>query len=179
MLRRPVFSMTITGTSLHIAGRADLLKVDRAVGIVGSRAASRAGRERAFALACELAGSGWLVVSGGALGIDSAAHEGAMAAGAPTVAIVAGGVKRPYPERNAPLFQAILSSGGAIASPFADGEGIRRWHFVARNKVLAALVRAVVVVEAGARSGALHTAAAARLVGACPGSAGTESLLMD
>jgi DNA processing protein len=134
--------------------------------------------DRARALAADLAGRGAVVVSGGAIGIDAAAHEGAVGR---TVAVLASGLDRPYPPRNAPLFAEIVAAGGALASPFPEGTPVRRWQFLHRNEIIAALAEAVVVVEAGARSGSLHTArAAARLhkvVGACPGSPGTEALI--
>ncbi len=137
--------------------------------------------DRAFELAGELCRAGWIVLSGGAVGIDAAAHRGALAAGGTTVAVVAGGITHPYPARNAPLFAAILESGGAVVCPFPDDEPLQRWHFVRRNEVMAELAQAVIVVEASARSGSRHTADAAlrlgRMVGACPGSAGTARLL--
>jgi DNA processing protein len=162
---------------MTVSGDAALLDED-AVAIVGARAASRAGCERATEIAATLARAGLVVMSGGAVGIDAAAHAGALAR---TVAVVAGGVCSPYPARNRPLFRAMLAAGGALASPFGESSPIRRWHFVRRNQVLARLCRAVVVVEAGARSGSLHTASAARaagrLVAAVPGSPLTDGLL--
>ena len=168
---------------LHITGCASLVGAPRGVALVGARAATRAGMERAFQLAHGLARAGWVILSGGAVGIDAAAHRGALAAGGLTVAVVAGGVVHPYPSRNHGLFAEIVAAGGALASPFADGEGIQRWHFVRRNQTLAQLAEAVIVVEAGALSGSRYTSDAARsagkLVGACPGSLGTSWLLHD
>jgi DNA processing protein len=134
--------------------------------------------ERARGLAADLAARGAVIVSGGAIGIDAAAHAGS---GGRTVAVLASGLDRPYPARNAALFAEIVAAGGALASPFPDGTDVRPWQFLRRNEVIAALVEAVVVVEARARSGALHTARAAaklgKIVGACPGSPGTDALL--
>lgn len=134
--------------------------------------------ERACGLAAELAARGAVVVSGGAIGIDAAAHAGALGR---TVAVIASGLDRPYPSRNAALFADIVAAGGALASPFAVGTPVRRWQLLRRNEIIAAMVAAVVVVEARARSGALHTARAAmrlgKVVGACPGSPGTDALL--
>jgi len=148
------------------------------VAVVGARAASAEGVKRAEGLAADLAGRGAVVLSGGAIGIDAAAHRGA---GGRTVVVLASGLDRPYPERNASLFAEIVAAGGALASPFPAGTPVRRWQFLRRNEVIAALADAVVVVEARARSGALHTARAAaqlgKIVGACPGSPGTDALL--
>ncbi len=153
------------------------------VAIVGARAASGHGVARATDLAADLARGGALVISGGALGIDSAAHRGALAGGGQTVAVVAalepGGT--PYPARNRLLFDAIVDGGGAVVTPFPPGVAIARWQFVRRNRVIAALAHAVVVVEASPASGSLHTASAARalgrVLGACPGTAGAHSLI--
>jgi DNA processing protein len=153
------------------------------VAIVGARAASRAGIMRAAALAGGLAERGALVVSGGAVGIDAAAHRGALGAGAPTVAVLASALDAPYPRRNLPLFRDIVASGGALLSPFGPGTSLRRWHFPRRNQVLARLVDAVVVIEASAASGSLHTALEARrsgrVLGAWPGTPGTDALLLQ
>jgi DNA processing protein len=175
-----IHAVPISGGVLHVAGDPGLLATKRAIAIVGARAASRAGRERAHRIAAELTREGWIVFSGGALGIDSAAHTGALSAGGSTVAIVAGGVCTPYPERNRPLFD-LITSRGALASPFGESTPIRRWHFVRRNAVLAEVCRAVLVVEARPGSGSLHTVAAARAAGrvvaAVPGSPATDALL--
>jgi DNA processing protein len=176
---------TVSGPEgpLHVAGRAELLRAPRSVAIVGARAASGQAMVLAQALGHDLTRAGSLVMSGGAVGIDAAAHRGALAAGGPTVAVVAGGPTRPYPPRNASLFAEILGAGGAVASPFPDDEPLRRWHFVKRNAALASLAGAVIVVQASARSGSRHTVAAARaagrLIGACAGSPGTDALLRE
>ncbi len=132
-------------------------------------------------LAAELADDGALVVSGGALGIDSAAHRGALDAGRPTVAVLAGGLDAPYPARNRALFDEIMARGGTLLGTQPPGTPPRRRLFVARNAVIAGLCDAVVVVEAQPGSGSLHTARAAlrygRLVAAAPGSPGCEALL--
>jgi len=164
---------------LHIAG--DLIERPLAVAIVGSRAASGRGMEAARSLARQIAASGGAVISGGAVGIDAAAHRGALEAGGYTVAVLASGLDQVYPERHRPLFDDIVAGAGALVSPYAPGTPPRRGQFVARNGVVAGLADAVVVVEADAASGALHTARAAaelgRVVGAVPGSPGCERLL--
>jgi DNA processing protein len=149
--------------------------------MVGARAASKDGMARAHGLAAALAAEGVLVVSGGAVGIDRAAHVGAMSAGRPTLAALAPGLDAPYPARHRPLFDAIVAAGGTLVSALPPGTDLQKWHFPARNKIMAALVHAVVVVECGATSGSMITAQAAaglgKLVAACPGSPGTDALI--
>jgi DNA processing protein len=128
------------------------------VAIVGTRAATPYGRRVAHSLAADLGRSGCCIVSGLALGIDGAAHEGALAAGAPTVGVLGGGHHRFFPPRNRSLAERIVAMGGAVLSPFAPDEVARPWQFLQRNGIVAALADAVVVVEAPARSGALNTA---------------------
>ena len=155
----------------------------RAVAVVGARAASRGALDRAQALGAGLARAGIDVVSGGAFGVDAAAHEGALSAGGVTIAVLGTGIDVSYPSQHAPLYQRIVESGGALVSQFAPGTLPRAGQFPTRNKVIAALAEAVVVVEAGSRSGSLHTAKAARLLGrrlaAAPGSVGCDRLLLD
>lgn len=128
------------------------------VAIVGTRAPSEAGRRLAHDLARDLGAAGICVVSGLALGIDSAAHEGSLAAGAPTVAVLGGGHDRFFPSRNRELAARIVAGGGAVVSPYAPHVPARPYQFLARNGVVAALADALVVVEAAERSGALNTA---------------------
>jgi DNA processing protein len=153
----------------------------RAVAVVGARAASGAGCARARVLARELAQKGVVVISGGAFGIDAAAHEGALeAAAAPTFAVFGCGVDVTYPDRHVRLFARIAAKGGLL-SEYPLGTPPRAGQFPARNRIIAALGDAVVVVEAAHRSGALITAALARSLGrpvlAVPGSNGTDRLL--
>jgi DNA processing protein len=142
---------------LWVAGSLDGLLAP-SVAIVGTRAPSDDGRRRARRLAEALGRSGVCVVSGLALGIDGAAHEGALAAGAPTIGVLGGGHGRFFPPRHRELGARIVAAGGAVVSPFAPETDPRPWMFLARNAVIAALADAVVVVEAAARSGALNTA---------------------
>ena len=152
-----------------------------AVAIVGARAASVRGMERAHALARHLGAGGMHVVSGGALGIDGAAHRGALAAGARTTVVLGSGPDVPYPARHARLFDQVLAAGGALVSLLPPGSEPRPGTFVQRNPLIAALADVVIVVEAEARSGSLSTARAAaklgRVVAAWPGSAGCDRLL--
>ena len=158
------------------------------VAIVGTRAATPYGRRIAHQIARELGAAGCCIVSGLALGIDAAAHEGALAAAAPTVGVLGGGHRHFFPLRNRELAGRMLSGGGAVLSPFEPDAHAEPWQFLARNAVVAALADAVVVVEAPARSGALNTAgwAAGRIpVLAVPGDvdrahvAGCHALIRD
>jgi DNA processing protein len=112
-------------------------------------------------LAAGISDRGWTVVSGGAFGIDGAAHRGALVAGGQTVTVLACGVDRPYPAGHASLFEEIAARG-ALVSEWPPGRGPTRHGFLVRNRVIAALTRGTVVVEAGLRSGALSTARHAR-----------------
>ena len=142
------------------------------VAVVGARRPSPYGTEVARSLGRGLGCSGLTVVSGMALGIDSAAHAGALAAGARTVAVLPGGADRPYPAGKRSLHAEIRATGAAV-SELAPGSPVWRWTFPARNRLIAALAAMTVVVEAGERSGALLTARFARglgrPVGAVPG----------
>ena len=159
---------------LWVRGAASLNTVlTRAVAVVGARAASSYGTKCASDLAWDLAARGITVVSGGAFGIDAAAHRAAVAREAPTVAFMAGGVDRFYPAANAELFEQILTTG-AIVSETAPGMTPMRHRFLLRNRLIAASAQVSVIVEAGWRSGALNTARHAlelsRQVAAFPGS---------
>jgi DNA processing protein len=159
------------------------------VAIVGSRRPSPYGEAVAEQLGSELARAGVIVVSGLALGIDAAAHRGALNGGGITVAVMGTGVDLVYPAAHSRLADEILAGGGALVSQFPDGTVPRRQNFPARNWTIAALSDVVLVVEAGEGSGALITADAAlhlhKEVMAVPGSVfsalsvGTHGLLRD
>ncbi|MGH7902528.1 MAG: DNA-processing protein DprA [Candidatus Dormibacteraceae bacterium] len=159
------------------------------VAIVGARRPSPYGEAVAERLGQDLAAAGAVVISGLALGVDAAAHEGALAGRGFTVAVMGTGVDVVYPAANAQLAGRILAGGGALVSQFADGTPPARGHFPRRNWTMAALSDAVVVVEAAEGSGALITAEAAlgldREVMAVPGSVfsplsvGCHQLLRD
>ncbi len=142
------------------------------IAVVGSRRPTAYGSRVARALAARLAERGVEVVSGGARGIDSRAHEGALEAGGRTVAVLGSGLARLYPPDNEPLFRRIACAG-ALVSEFPLEAPPKAEHFPRRNRILAALAHGVVVVEAASRSGALGTAARAleqgREVMAVPG----------
>lgn len=129
----------------------------RSVSMVGSRAASSYGTHVAGELAYALADRRWTVVSGGAYGIDGAGHRAALAAGGATVAVLASGVDRPYPLGHHALFDRIAADG-LLLSEWPPGCAPQRLRFLVRNRVIAALSRGTVVVEAAARSGARMTA---------------------
>jgi DNA processing protein len=152
---------------LHVAGglgRLLELSAMDPVAIVGSRRASDYGLEVARSLGRSLAVAGIPVVSGMALGIDSAAHAGALEAEGPTVAVLPGSADRPYPAGKRALHRRIVA-GGAVVSELGPGTSVWRWMFLARNRIIAALAAMTVVVEAGERSGAMVTARLARQIG--------------
>jgi DNA processing protein len=138
--------------------------VDRSVAIVGSRASTAYGEHVAAELGHQLGERGWTVVSGGAFGIDAAAHRGALAAEAPTLAVLASGVDRAYPAAHGALFSRIAENG-LLVSEWPPGCAPLRHRFLVRNRLIAALTRGTVVVEAAARSGAQATAKRARRLG--------------
>ncbi|MDH5673524.1 MAG: DNA-processing protein DprA [Myxococcales bacterium] len=138
------------------------VSLEGALAVVGTRYADDDALRFARELGEAIAAEGRAVLSGGAFGVDAAAHEGALAAGGATVAVMATGFDRFYPARHRPLFQAIVHAGGALVTEQPDGVAPRPWAFLARNRLIAALAEAVVVVQAPRRSGALSTAAAAR-----------------
>ena len=170
------FAPTLEG--LWSAGDAEVL-AHPCVAIVGTRAATPYGRGLARLFARDLGAAGCCIVSGLALGIDAAAHESALDAGAPTVGVLGGGHARFFPRRNRELAERICSAGGAVLSPYEPGAHALPAQFLARNAIVAGLADAVLVVEAPARSGALNTAghAAGRIpVLAVPGDVDRRSV---
>ena len=158
------------------------------VAIVGTRAASGYGKGLARRFAGELSAAGCCIISGLALGIDGAAHEGAVGAGGPTIGVLGGGHEVFFPQRNRALAQRMLAAGGAVISPYPPQQPPLPANFLQRNAIVAGLSDAVVVIEAPARSGALNTAgwAAGRVpVFAVPGDvdrpmvAGCHALIRD
>jgi len=156
---------------LYLKG--DLVEKDRvAVAVVGTRKPSDYGRMVAEKLAKELGERGFTVVSGMALGVDTAAHQGALSQSARSLAVLGGGFGHVYPQQNVPLIDEIAASG-AVLSEFATGTKPDRWTFPQRNRIISGLTRGTIVVEAGEKSGALITAKCAaqqgREVFAVPG----------
>jgi DNA processing protein len=168
-------SLTQPPAVVHVAGGLErflgLVREDP-VAIVGARRASPYGTEVARALGRGLGAAGVTVVSGMALGVDSAAHTGALAGGGGTVAVLPAGAERPYPATKRALHRRIRETGATI-SELPPGADVWRWMFPARNRLIAAVAAMTVVVEAGERSGSLVTARVAgalgRPVGAVPG----------
>ncbi|GEC06473.1 hypothetical protein SSP24_41280 [Streptomyces spinoverrucosus] len=150
---------------LWVRGRASLrMWALRSVAVVGARACTEYGAHMAVTLACGLAERGWVVVSGGAYGVDGAAHRGALGAGGATVAVLACGVDRPYPRGHAQLIGRIADQG-LVVGELPPGDHPTPSRFIVRNRVIAALTRGTVVVEAAHRSGSLVTARAAQRLG--------------
>jgi DNA processing protein len=173
---------------LHVAGNPECLGGEHAVAVVGARRATQYGLTVAHDVGRGLSAAGVSVVSGLALGVDSAAHTGALDGDTPPVAVLAGGTDRPYPASKRRLHAAVREAG-AVVSEMPPGFGIHRWAFVARNRLIAALARVVVVVEATERSGSLTTAdlgaELGRTVAAVPGrvtcatATGSNALIRD
>ncbi|WP_406258986.1 DNA-processing protein DprA [Streptomyces nigra] len=150
---------------LWVRGSADLrMWALRSVAVVGARACTEYGAHMAATVAGALAEQGWVVVSGGAYGVDGAAHRGALGAGGATVAVLACGVDRPYPRGHTQLINRIADQG-LVVGELPPGEHPTPSRFIVRNRVIAALTRGTVVVEAAHRSGSLATARAARRLG--------------
>lgn len=175
--------------ALWCRGNLDALaRLDRAISIVGARACTRYGEQVALELAEAVALNGVSVVSGAAYGIDGAAHRATLTARGNTVAILAGGVDRPYPAGHTTLL-AQIAREGAVLSESVCGAAPTRWRFLQRNRLIAAMSGVTVVVEAGQRSGALNTAGHAQALGralcAVPGpvtvttSAGCHNLIAE
>ncbi|MFM9373128.1 DNA-processing protein DprA [Streptomyces sp. Da 82-17] len=150
---------------LWVRGNADLrIWALRSVALVGARACTEYGAHMAAKLAAGLAEHGWVVVSGGAYGIDGAAHRATLAAGGATAAILANGIDAPYPRGHTGLLQRIAQQGLLIGE-LPPGAHPTAYRFIQRNRVIAALTRGTVVVEAAHRSGALVTARNATRLG--------------
>lgn len=174
---------------LWVLGAARLDDVlERAVSVVGSRTATPYGLRVAAELAFGVAGRGWTVVSGGAYGVDGAAHRGALGAAGQTVAVLAGGLRRLYPAGHVALLRRIADTG-LVVSEVPPDAAPHRHRFLLRNRLIAAFGAGTVVVEAGARSGTSSTDRWARELGrstmAVPGpvtsaeSVGTHRLIRD
>lgn len=148
---------------LHVLGELPCFRFSAAV--VGTRRASRAACEFAHELSLRLTEEGCTVVSGGASGIDTAAHLGALAGGGPTAVVLATPLSRPYPARNMGLFRQVVASGCLVTEFIDETEDMYPSRFLERNRIIAALAQVVVVVQAPIGSGAMSTAAWARKLG--------------
>lgn len=173
---------------LFVRGNPDLLDHSVSVAVVGTRRCTSVGRHVAGSLGADLAAEDVAVVSGLALGIDAAAHRGAVACGGPVIGVVASGLDTIYPKTNGALWEQIAADG-VLVSEVPLGQRPTRWRFPARNRMIAALSQLVVVVESHAKGGALSTVDEAMErgvpVGVVPGSTlspasvGTNALLFD
>ena len=175
--------------ALWVRGRPEgMTATARSVALVGARAATGYGEHVAIEAGSGLVGRGFAVVSGAAYGIDGMAHRAALSAEGTTVAFLAGGVDRPYPSGHSVLIDRIIESG-AVISEVPCGGAPSKWRFLQRNRLIAAVSDATVVLEAGWRSGSLntagHAAALGRPLGAVPGpitsaaSAGCHRLIRE
>ncbi|WP_337822277.1 DNA-processing protein DprA [Amycolatopsis sp. A1MSW2902] len=155
-----------TPLALWVRGNGSLTDLTRAaVTITGSRISTEVGNHVAADFSYGLARRGATIVSGGRVGIDQAAHHGALTAEGATVVVLANGVDQPHPQQHTQLFQSVFDQGGLLVSEYSIGMRPTRTRFHARCRLLAALSSATVIVEAGRRSGALAVAHAARELG--------------
>ena len=197
-VRFPPALRALRNPPAHVWGLGSMLPPEaRALAVVGSRGVSRAGCQIIEGIAAELAAASrspgapvtterdephpsWVIVSGGALGIDAAAHRGALDAGGRTWAVLGCGIDVLYPDRHAALFERIRAHGGLL-SEYGPGVPPRAGQFPARNRIVAAIGGAVLVGESRRGSGALITARLAARLGrpifAVPGSFGTDALI--
>ncbi|HEV7848079.1 MAG TPA: DNA-processing protein DprA [Mycetocola sp.] len=175
--------------ALWVRGRTDVLPATAySIALVGARAATGYGEHVAIEAGSGLVGRGFAIVSGAAYGIDGMAHRAALASEGTTVAFLAGGVDRPYPSGHSALIGRIIETG-AVISEVPCGGAPSKWRFLQRNRLIAAVSDATVVLEAGWRSGSLntagHAAALGRPLGAVPGpitsaaSAGCHRLIRE
>ena len=158
---------------LWVRGPVDVaVASQRSAAVVGARSATAYGEMVSTEMAAGLGERRFTIISGAAFGIDAAAHRGALATGATTIAVLAGGVERPYPSSHAALIARIVEVG-AVISEVAPGSAPTKTRFLQRNRLIATMARGTVVVEAGLRSGSLNTARTAaehgRVVVAVPG----------
>jgi DNA processing protein len=160
-----------TAQMLWCSGETSLLR-QRSIAIVGARAMTHYGERVTSELALAASQSGATIVSGAAYGVDAVAHRVALQQNTPTVAVLAGGLDRPYPAAHKNLITAVANTG-LVCSEVCPGTAPTRWRFLQRNRIIAALAAATLVTEAGARSGSINTAGHAaeigRPVGAVPG----------
>lgn len=150
---------------LYLMGNTDLLKQEKAVAIIGARAADRNGCSKAYTLAVDFAKKGYVVVSGLALGCDSSAHRGCLAAHGKTIAVVGSGLDSVHPVENKALQEQILMGQGLVISEQPIGTKATPKTLVRRNRLQAALSQIVVVAQCPAKSGTLYTVDFARRYG--------------
>lgn len=174
---------------LFYKGNRDLFNIEKSVAVVGTRKPSPYGKKVAYELCKYLAEQGIHVISGMALGIDGAAHEGALSGGGMTTAVLASGVNQPYPASHDRLYHEILNKNGLIVSELGLKEMPMKHQFPLRNRLISGLADAVVIIEASHQSGSLITAKYGleqnKMIFAVPGnifskgSQGTNQLIYD
>lgn len=147
---------------IYCLGNINLLKEEKAVAIIGARAADKEGNAKAYQLGKEYAEMGYVIVSGLALGCDTSAHIGCLDAGGKTIAIVGNGLDRIHPKENAGLQNRILDNGGLILSEQTLGVKANPTRLVARNRLQSALSQAVILAQCPIKSGSLYTMEFAR-----------------
>ena len=159
---------------LYIRGSVDILKEERMLAVVGTRTPSYDGKKTSSEFVKTIAEEDVVIVSGLARGIDTIAHEACLQAGSRTIAVLGSGLNSMYPPENAELAETIIQTGGAVISEMLPDEGPQKWSFPARNRIIAALSKGVLIVEGKKTSGAMITAASAldlsRDIYAIPGS---------
>ncbi|KKR96801.1 MAG: protecting protein DprA protein [candidate division TM6 bacterium GW2011_GWE2_41_16] len=143
---------------LYVYGCADVLNIQNTVACIGSRKADRYGFACVDKIIRECTGTDVCIVSGGARGIDTSAHQHALRTGLKTIAVLGSGLCRPYPKENNSLFDQIIDAGGAVISSFGLEQEARPDNFPARNRIIAGMSRVTLVFQAAAKSGALITA---------------------
>jgi DNA processing protein len=167
-------------TSLYQKGDGSILGAP-AIAIVGTRRPSIGGLKAALLFSRVLARKGFVIVSGLARGIDATAHGGALEVGGRTIAVLGHGLDRVYPPENRGLASEILEKRGLLVSEYAAGTTVEKYHFPARNRIIAALSFSIIIIEAGEKSGALSTARAGLNLGrdiyVVPGRFDEESFL--
>lgn len=142
---------------LYVMGAAKLLN-QKMLAVVGSRAVTPYGREVTTRLVAEAVWAGIPIVSGLALGVDSVAHRAVLEAGGTTIAVLPGGINKIYPAAHQKLAKEIIEKGGAVVSEYPGEMTPHKYHFIARNRIIAGLAHATLITEAAEKSGSLHTA---------------------
>lgn len=163
---------------LYVLGNLELLSQQPSIAVVGSRKVSPYGRGVTENLVRTIAGQGIIIISGLALGVDAIAHKAALDAGGKTITVLPCGLDKPYPATNRQLARLILEQGGALISEYPDGTPPLQHHFIARNRLVSGLSDGILITEAAAKSGTIHTAGFAldqgKTVMAVPGNITSE-----
>ncbi len=154
---KQLFTLVQPAYKLYVIGNTQILNY-KSLAVVGSRAVTPYGREVTTRMVAEAAWSSIPIISGLALGVDSVAHRAALDAGGITIAILPGGIERVYPASHQKLAEEIVRQGGALVSEHPGRMRPHKYHFIARNRIIAGMAHAVLITEAAEKSGSLHTA---------------------